>query len=66
MWMQSLRMWESEMPKGVGYGKKKPMKNGKKRKNGKKKKSNGLTAKQRKLPPALQRAILRKKRGKKS
>ena len=48
-------------------GKKKPMKNGKKRKNGKKKKSNGngLTAKQRKLPPALQRAILRKKRGKK-
>ena len=40
--------------------------NGKKRKNGKKKKSNGLTAKQRKLPPALQRAILRKKRGKKS
>lgn len=40
----------------------------KKRKNGKKKKNgngNGLTAKQRKLPPALQRAILRKKRGKK-
>ena len=43
------------------YGKKK---NGKK-KNGKKKKSNGLTAKQRKLPMALQKAILRKKRGKK-
>ena len=44
------------------YGKKK---NGKK-KNGKKmKKSNGLTAKQRKLPMALQRAILKKKRGKK-
>ena len=45
------------------------MKNGKKRrKNGKKKKrnGNGLTAKQKKLPPALQRAILRKKRGKKS
>ena len=38
----------------------------KERKNGKKKKNgNGLTAKQRKLPPALQRAILRKKRGKK-
>ena len=38
-------------------------KNGKK-KNGKKKNGNGngLTAKQRKLPPALQRAILRKKR----
>lgn len=35
--------------------------NGKK-KNGKKKNGNGLTAKQRKLPPALQRAILRKKR----
>ena len=48
-------------------GKKKPMKNGKKRKNGKKKKNgNGLTAKQKKLPPALQRAILRKKRGRKS
>ena len=49
-------------------GKKKPMKNGKKRKNGKKKKSNGngLTAKQKKLPPALQGAILRKKRGRKS
>ena len=43
------------------YGKKK---NGKK-KNGKKKKSNGLTAKQRKLPMALQKAILKKKRGKK-
>ena len=55
------------MPKGVGYGKKKPMRNGKKRKNGKKKKkSNGLTAKQKKLPMALQRAILRRKRGKKS
>ena len=42
----------------------------KKRKNGKKKKKNGngngLTAKQKKLPMALQRAILRKKRGKKS
>jgi len=42
----------------------------KKRKNGKKKKKNGngngLTAKQKKLPMALQRAILRKKRGRKS
>ena len=46
------------------YGKKKPMK-GKKR-NGKKKRSMGLTAKQKKLPMALQRAILRrKKKGKK-
>ena len=35
----------------------------KKKKNGKKKKSmNGLTAKQKKLPPALRDAILRKKR----
>ena len=42
------------------------MKN-RKKKNGKKRngKGNGLTAKQRKLPPALQRAILRSKRGKK-
>ena len=31
----------------------------------KKKKSMGLTAKQKKLPKALQKAILRKKRGKK-
>jgi hypothetical protein len=42
---------------------------GKKKKGGKKKKKkgmgNGLTAKQKKLPPALQRAILRSKRGKK-
>ena len=44
-------------------GKKKPMK-GKKR-GGKKKKSMGLTAKQKKLPMALQKAILKKKRGKK-
>ncbi len=40
-------------------------KNGKKKNGKKKKKSNGLTAKQRKLPMALQKAILRKKRGKK-
>ena len=40
------------------YGKKKkPAKKG-----GKKKKSMGLTAKQKKLPKALQMAILRKKR----
>ena len=39
---------------------------GKKKKTGKKKKkSNGLTAKQRRLPMALQKAILRRKRGKK-
>jgi hypothetical protein len=41
-------------------GKKKKKKNGKKKKSG-----NGLTAKQKKLPMALQKAILRKKRGKK-
>jgi hypothetical protein len=40
-------------------------KNGKKKNGKKKKKSNGLTAKQRKLPMALQKAILKKKRGKK-
>ena len=51
----------------MAYHMGKKRKNGKK-KNGKKKKSNGngLTAKQKKLPPALQRAILRKKRGRKS
>ena len=38
---------------------------GKKKNGKKKKKSNGLTAKQRKLPMALQKAILKKKRGKK-
>lgn len=51
------------MPAGKGtYGNKRgrPAK-----KNGKKKKSMGLTAKQKKLPKALQAAILRKKRGKK-
>jgi len=37
---------------------------GKKKKGGKKKKSMGLTAKQKKLPMALQKAILKKKRGK--
>tara|TARA_S200002703_G_C3772260_1_gene237763 strand:+ start:1159 stop:1308 length:150 start_codon:yes stop_codon:yes gene_type:complete len=45
------------------YGKKKKPMKGKKR--GGKKKSMGLTAKQKKLPMALQRAILKKKRGKK-
>ena len=48
------------MPAGKGtYGKKRgrPAK-----KRGKKKKSMGLTAKQRKLPMALQKAILKKKR----
>ena len=51
------------MPYGKGtYGKKRgrPSKDAKKR--GKKK---GLTAKQKKLPMALQKAILKKKRGKK-
>ena len=49
------------MPGHYGHGKKR----GKKKKAGKKKKSMGLTAKQKKLPMALQRAILKKKRGKK-
>ena len=42
-------------------GKKKPMGKKTPKKNGKKKK--GLTAKQKKLPPALQKAILKKQRG---
>jgi hypothetical protein len=49
------------MPAGKGtYGKKRgrPAKKGK----GKKKKSMGLTAKQKKLPKALQAAILRRKK----
>ena len=52
------------MPAGKGtYGKKRgrPAKKGK----GKKKSMVGLTAAQKKLPPALQKAILKKKRGKK-
>ena len=45
--------------------KKKPMKGKKRGGKGKKKKSmSGLTAKQKKLPMALQKAILKKKRGK--
>ena len=55
------------MPAGKGtYGKKRgrpPMK-GKKRSGGKKKKSNGLTAAQKKLPMALQRAISKAKKRK--
>ena len=43
-------------------GKKKKKKNGKKKKGGMKKRK-GLTAKQKKLPMALQRAILKKQRG---
>jgi len=50
------------MPGHYGHGKKKKPMKGKKR-GGKKKKSMGLTAKQKKLPMALQRAILKKKRG---
>ncbi|OUU17262.1 MAG: hypothetical protein CBB97_22140 [Candidatus Endolissoclinum sp. TMED37] len=42
-------------------GKKKPMGKKKPKKNGKKRK--GLTAKQKKLPPALQKAILKKMKG---
>lgn len=51
------------MPAGKGtYGKKR----GRPAKKGKgKKKSMGLTAAQKKLPPALQKAILKKKKGKK-
>jgi hypothetical protein len=50
------------MPAGKGtYGKKR----GRPAKKGKKKKSMGLTAKQKKLPMALQKAILKKKRGRK-
>ena len=40
------------------YGKKKPMGKKKPKKNGKKKRK-GLTAKQKKLPPALRAAILK-------
>lgn len=50
------------MPAGKGtYGKKRgrPAKKGKKRM----KKSMGLTAAQKKLPPALRKAIMKKKRG---
>ena len=43
------------------YGKKKPMGKKKPKKNGKKKRK-GLTAKQKKLPPALSAAILKKQR----
>ena len=43
------------------YGKKKPMGKKKPKKNGKKKRK-GLTAKQKKLPPALWAAILKKQR----
>lgn len=54
------------MPAGKGtYGKKRgrPAKKGKAKKSPSKKK--GLTAAQKKLPPALQKAILKKKKGKK-
>jgi hypothetical protein len=49
------------MPAGKGtYGKKR----GRPAKKGKKNKSmGGLTAKQKKLPPALRKAIMKKKRG---
>lgn len=55
----SERTLEIIMPSHYGKGKKK----GKKKKGGMKKKK-GLTAKQKKLPLALQRAILKKQRGK--
>ena len=50
------------MPYHHGAGKKKKKKKNGMKKNGKKRK--GLTAKQKKLPMALQRAILKKLRGK--
>ena len=56
------------MNHGMHKGKKKKKPMGKKKKPmGKKKKSNGLTAKQKKLPKALQMALMRrkKKKGKK-
>ena len=46
------------------HGKKKPMGKKKPKKNGKKKRK-GLTAKQKKLPPALRAAILKRQKGKK-
>lgn len=55
------------MPAGKGtYGSRvgRPPKKGKKRRG--KKKSMGLTAKQKKLPKALQKAIMKKKRGRKA
>ena len=50
---------EKQMPSH--YGKKKPMGKKKPKKNGKKKRK-GLTAKQKKLPPALRAAILKRQR----
>ena len=55
------RTMELNMPYHHGK-KKKKKKNGKKKKGGMKKRK-GLTAKQKKLPMALQRAILKKQRG---
>ena len=51
------------MELNMPYHKGKKKKNGKKKKGGMKKKKKGLTAKQKKLPLALQRAILKKQRG---
>ena len=51
------------MPAGKGtYGKKRGRPSKAAKKSGKKKKSMGLTAKQKKLPKALQAAILRRKK----
>ena len=53
------------MKHGMHKGKKKKKPMGKKKKPmGKKKKSNGLTAKQKKLPKALQMAIMKRKKKK--
>jgi hypothetical protein len=52
------------MPAGKGtYGKRRGRPSKKKPMKGKKKKSMGLTAGQKKLPMALQKAIMKKKRG---
>ena len=55
---KTVNVRRSNMP--AHSGKKKPM--GKKPKKNGKKKRKGLTAKQKKLPPALQKAILKKMR----
>jgi len=52
------------MPAGKGtYGKRRGRPSKKKPMKGKNKKSMGLTAAQKKLPMALQKAIMKKKRG---
>jgi len=52
------------MKHGMHKGKKKKPMGKKKKPMGKKKKSNGLTAKQKKLPKALQMALMKRKKKK--